>query len=79
MNFELKKVEPMGGVSLKDDNTSTQLLSITVGVVGCPYDDIKTTKMITYEFSNAITVAEARAGIETFASAWVTTTYPNID
>ena len=78
MNFEVKKVETIGGVSAKDANTSKQLLMITVGVVGCPYNDIITQKTANYEFLNSLTVTEAKNGIDTFAAAWVTTNYPNI-
>ena len=77
MDFEVKKVETVGGVSSKDENTSQQWLNITVGVVGCPYDDIIATQTVAYEFANTMTVADARAGIDPFAAAWVVTNYPN--
>ena len=78
MNFELKKADAVGGVTSKDANTSSQWLNITVGVVGCPYEDIKSTKTVAYEFANSLTVAEAKAGVDTFAAAWVAANYPNI-
>jgi hypothetical protein len=78
MQFELKNVDSVGAVTSKDADTSSQWLNITVGVVGCPYGDIVTTKTIAYEFANSITVAEAKAGVETFATAWIAANYPNI-
>lgn len=78
MKFEVKKVEAVGGIKAKDIDNSTQFLNITVGVVGCPYDDISTTKIVEYDFSNSITVADAKAGIQTFSAAWVVANYPNI-
>lgn len=78
MNFELKNVESVGAVTSKDVNTSSQWLNITVGVVGCPYGDITTTKTVAYEFANSLTVTQAKAGVEIFAAAWVATNYPNI-
>lgn len=78
MDFELKKVEAVGGVVAKDADTSSQWLNITVGVVDCPYTDIVTTKTVAYEFNNSITVAEAKTGVGVFAVTWVATNYPNI-
>lgn len=78
MNFEVKNIEIIGSVHEKDENTSTQNMNITIGVVGCPYIDIITKRTVTYEFSNNISVAEARAGIITFAANWVITNYPNV-
>jgi hypothetical protein len=78
MEFELKNVETIGGVSTKDENNSTQMLNITVGVVGCTYEDIKSTNMVEYEFANSLTVTQAKDGIQTFATSWVATNYPKI-
>ena len=77
MEFELKTAKAIGGVTSKDANTSSQFLNITVGVVGCPYNDISTIQTVAYEFANSLTVTEARAGIPTFAAAWVAANYPN--
>lgn len=78
MNFEVKKIEPIGQVTSLTGDTSSQWLNITVGVVDCPYADIKSIQTVAYIFSNSITVTEARAGIDTFATNWVATNYPNI-
>lgn len=78
MQFELKKVDSIGAVTSKDADTSSQWLNITVGVVGCPHSDISTTKTIIYNFANSMTVAQAKAGVDTFAAAWIATNYPNI-
>lgn len=78
MVFELKKVDSVGAVTSKNADTSSQWLNITVGIVGCPHADISTTKTISYEFANSLTVAEAKAGVATFAAAWIATNYPNI-
>jgi len=78
MEFQIKKIDTVGGVSSKDENTSIQWLNITIGIVGCPYDDIIARKTIQYEFSNDLTVTEAKNGIETFANTWVSTNYPTI-
>ncbi len=78
MEFELKNVDPIGGVKVKNETTTSQLLSITVGVVGCPYNDIKTNVLVEYEFLNSITIEQARIGMNTFALNWVSTNYPNI-
>lgn len=78
MEFEVKKIEVVGNVSQNPSgNTSSQWLNITVGVVGCPHNDINTTKTIEYVFSNDLTVAEARAGIAVFAAEWRVINYPN--
>jgi hypothetical protein len=78
MNFELKNVVSVGDVKSVDADNSMQYLNITVGVVGCPYEDIISTQTVKYEFANTLTVQQAKDGVQTFALAWVTTNYPSI-
>jgi len=78
MEFELKSVSTIGGVKEVDENNSSQSLGITIGVVGCTYNDIISTRFINYVFSNEITVTAALAGVDTFASSWVAENYPSI-
>lgn len=77
MEFKVVKTEVVGGVSTKDEQTSIQHINITVGVVDCPYEDIKTIRTVQYEFSNSLTVTEVKDGIQTFAENWVLENYPN--
>jgi len=77
MEFEVKKTEVVGSVSVKDEQTSIQHINITVGVVGCPYDDISSVRTVAYEFSNSLTITEAREGIRSFAEEWTRQNYPN--
>ena len=76
MEYELKNVVSAGDVQSVDTNNSLQWLNITIGVVGCPYLDIKTTQTVKYEFANSLTVQQAKDGVLTFAKAWVVTNYP---
>jgi hypothetical protein len=78
MEFELKKASTVGGVVSNNDGTMTQHLNITVGVVGCPYEDIKTEKTVPYIFSENLTAKQVEDAIPTFAAAWVATTYPTV-
>ena len=77
MNFELKKVVSVGDVQSADADNSLQNLNVTIGVVGCPYEDIKTEKTIQYVFPNSISVQAAKDGVQPFAEAWVAANYPN--
>jgi hypothetical protein len=76
MNFELKNVVSVGDVQSEDADNSRQLLNITAGVVGCPYDMV-ITETVKYIFANSLTVQQAKDGVQTFAENWVATTYPN--
>lgn len=79
MNFEVKSVKTSGGTRTNIvDNTMSQDLNITVGVVGCPYLDIKTEKTVTYVFSRTLTAQAAEEGIATFATAWCVANYPTV-
>ena len=78
MEFELKAAKTEGGVKSNNDGTMSQYLNITVGVVGCPYGDIKTDKTVSYTFSENLTAKQIEDGIEPFAATWVATNYPNI-
>ena len=77
MNFELKNVVSQGDVQSVDADNSLQLLNITAGVVGCPYPMV-ITQTVKYEFSNTLTITEAKAGVIPFAESWVATTYPSV-
>jgi hypothetical protein len=77
MNFELKNVVSVGDVKSVDADNSLQWLNITTGVVGCPYP-MEITQTVKYEFSNTLTVQQAKDDVQTFAENWVATTYPNI-
>lgn len=77
MNFELKNVVSVGDVQSVDENNSLQNLNVTIGVVDCPYADIKTERTIQYVFSNDLTVKQAKDGVQPFAVQWVATNYPN--
>jgi hypothetical protein len=77
MNFELKNVVSVGDVISKDAGNSIQGLSITAGVVGCPYNMVET-QLVPYEFANTLSVQEAKDGVQTFAENWVATNYPAI-
>jgi len=78
MIFEVKNVEILGGTRAKDENNSTQMLSIFVGVVGCPYSDIFANRVVEYEFSNSMSIQTVKDGIPEFAANWVTENYPEI-
>lgn len=76
MEYELRNAVATGGVKSNDDHTMTQDLNITVGVVGCPYLDIKTEKTVEYIFSESLTGLQIKEGITTFAQQWVIANYP---
>lgn len=58
------------------ENTIYLEMLIAVGVVGCPYQDIKTTQTVKYVFANSLTVQQAKDGVLPFATGWVATNYP---
>jgi len=76
MEFELKNVLRVGDVQAEDEDNSRQLLNITAGVVGCPYEMV-ITKTVKYVFSNDLTINEAINGATPFAENWVSENYPN--
>ncbi len=78
MKFEVKKIDVLGGTKTKDENNSSQMINISVGVVGCPYLDIVANKMVEYVFSNSMSIQAVKDGIPTFADAWVTENYPEV-
>lgn len=78
MNFEVKKAYTVGGVISNNDGTMTQNINIQVGVVGCPYEDIRTEKTVAYVFDENLSAKAAEEGIAPFAAQWVATNYPNI-
>lgn len=77
MNFEVKKAYAVGGVKSNDNGTMTQHINIQIGVVGCPYEDIKTERTVEYIFNDTLTAKQAEEGIAPFAAEWVATNYPN--
>ena len=78
MKFEVKKVEVLGGTREKDANNSMQMLNISVGVLGCPYDDIVSNKIVEYTFANTMSIQVVKDGIVLFANDWVLENYPEI-
>lgn len=78
MNFELKKVDTIGGMKTVDTNNSAQMLNIQVGVVGCPYTDIVANKIVQYSFANTLSFQAVKDGITAFATTWVATNYPSV-
>lgn len=76
MTYELKSAVTTGGVKSNDDGTMTQKINVTVGVLGCPHEDIKTEKTVDYIFSENLTGLQIKDGILTFATQWVTSNYP---
>lgn len=89
MQFKLISVKTTGGTIANNDGTTTnnvydnngtftQHINISVGVQGCPHDDIKVEKTVAYIFSENLTAKQAENGIETFAISWLNTNYPEI-
>jgi len=76
MNYELKNAVATGGVKSNDDHTMTQHVNITVGVVGCTYEDIKSEKTVEYIFAETLTGLQIKDGLVTFAQQWVANNYP---
>lgn len=78
MNFELKKTEVIGNITSKDENNSMQMVSISIGVVGCPYADIATHRIIEYVFPNTTSITDLQTGALAFAQTWLEANYPNV-
>lgn len=78
MQFEVKKVDVIGGTKTKDANNSTQMLSIQVGVVGSTYSDIVANKLVEYSFANTLSIQAVKDGISGFAANWVASHYPSL-
>lgn len=78
MQFETKTVELIGVIKPIDANTSSQAIRLTIGVVGCPHDDIITIKVIKYTFANTLTVQEIKDGVTPFVDNWMNLNYPTI-
>jgi hypothetical protein len=78
MEFELRNTNVIGNVNTINEETSSILVNIVVGPVGCPYPDMVSNQMVEYVFSNDLTITEAKNGIETFAANWVAANYPTI-
>ena len=78
MNFELKRTEVTGNITRKDDDNSVQMISVTIGVVGCPYQDIVTHRVIEYEFPNTTSIADLKVGILAYAQTWLEVNYPEV-
>lgn len=78
MDFEVKNLETVGGITTVNDTTMSINVNITIGVVGCTYEDIVSIKTIAYEFATSLTIAEATSLIPAWADTWVSTNYPAI-
>lgn len=78
MNFELKKIDLLGAITTINETTKRQYVNITIGVVGCPYEDIKTVQGAAYDFLATLTIDQASAGLQAFAIEFITEHYPNI-
>lgn len=78
MQFEVKKVDVIGGTRTVDANNSAQMLNIQVGVSGCTYNDIVANKIVPYTFANTLSIQAVKDGINTFAATWVSTNYPSL-
>lgn len=78
MNFELKRTEVIGNITSKDENNSIQMVSVTIGVVGCPYEDIAAHRIIEYVFPNTTSIADLQTGALTFAQTWLEANYPSV-
>jgi len=79
IQFELKDVYTVGGV-IVGETTSTQRVNIRAGVIGLPDEDKYKLPEFTeiYEFSNNLSITEAKDGMVTFAAEWVAINYPSI-
>ena len=75
MNYEIKKIQVTGSTQSNTDGTFKQFLNVTVGVVGCPYDDIKTEKTIEYIFDGALSANDVQKCIEPFVQKWLEENY----
>lgn len=78
MVFELKAAKTVGGVISNNDGTFTQHLNITVGPVGCTYEDIKSEKTVAYIFAGTLSALDIETSIPVFATQWVAINYPTI-
>lgn len=74
MEFELLNVQAVGVSSLIDEAKSKQNVNIKVGLKNY---DLTVEKTVVYEFSNDLTITEARDGIGPFALAWMNENYKN--
>jgi len=80
MDFEVKNIATVGRVISNGEvtgGTMTQHINITIGPVGCPYDDIKVDRTVEYTFSVDLTAKQAEDGMVPFAAQWVIDNYPN--
>jgi hypothetical protein len=78
MKFEVKNIETLGGVMEKNSDYSMQMFSVSVGVVGCPYNDMISNKIVEYTFANNITYQDVKDGITSFIDSWVESNYPEV-
>lgn len=78
MNFELKKTELVGDITRQDDNVSTQMITLTIGVVGCPYEDVAAHRVIKYEFPNTTSIADLQINALAYAQTWLEANYPAV-
>jgi len=78
MKFEVKKIDAIGCTREIDADNSMQMLSISVGIVGCSYDDIVSNKIVEYTFTNTMSIQAVKDGIASFSETWVATNYPEV-
>jgi len=78
MNFELKKTELVGNITRIDDEVSTQMIRLNIGVVGCPYEDVAAHRLIDYEFPNTTSIADLQINALTYAQLWLEANYPEV-
>lgn len=82
MEFELLDANQVGSITVNEDNTQTMHVNVRVGVVGMPADEkyraFKPEFTIQYTYSEALTVAQAKEGMQTAAAAWVAENYPAV-
>jgi hypothetical protein len=80
IQFELKDAYAVG-VAAVGETTTKQSVNIRAGVVGLPDEDKYKLRehTVVYEFSNDLTLTQAKDGIPTFAQNWVEENYQTID
>lgn len=75
MTYELKSSIKTGQILQNQNGTFTQNVNIVIGVINCPYLDIKTEKTIQYIFPGTQSMSDIEIGITAFATQWVKDNY----
>jgi hypothetical protein len=78
MKFELKKTELIGNITRKDDEVSTQMITLRIGVVGCPYEDVLAHRVIEYAFPNTTSIADLQINALAYAQEWLDANYSEV-